>query len=223
MIPATPRWTRLQRASEDVIKLAGADPGQRPWLLENLAGMLDALSYRYQHDGEQLKKSELRKELQEFCQKAKAIDRALRRPSVLEFINSESNDGLADIGPVIFGLRRYANAAKKAAEKIPSTAGATRAKVADNLLDARPWCALIVRELWLICQDRYPGDTHQHALKAAGKAWEGALGKKPKIQIDSWAPHFTKARKCHDWQVDFMKMTLNLKPLDVAGVYSESA
>jgi hypothetical protein len=222
MLPDTPQWRRLQKASEAAIEQAGGKPDEWPWLVENLAGTLDALSHKHKAEGEQLKKSELRKELYGFFEKAKAIDRALSKISVLEFINLESNDGLADIGAVICSLRRYADAAKKAAENIPTTAGATRAKTADNLLGARPWCALVVRELWLICQGCYPGDTNPHAQTAASSLWGAALGRKPKIHVESWAPHLTKARKCKDWQADFIRMTLRLRPVDLTSIYNES-
>ena len=79
MIPATPQWARLQNSSEKAVELAGSSVGERPWLVENVAGMADALIHKLKRDEKQLKKSELRDELCAVWDAFKIIDRAFQK------------------------------------------------------------------------------------------------------------------------------------------------
>ena len=74
MLPITPKWTHLEKVSEDIIKLAGGNPDEFRWLVENLAGLADALLLKKQIEDERPKKAELRKKLNNLHSAARLIE-----------------------------------------------------------------------------------------------------------------------------------------------------
>src|SRR4051794_21043635 len=187
MLPITQKWTHLEKVSEDIIKLAGGNPDQSRWLVENLAGLTDALRWKKQIEDERPKKAELRKKLNNLHSAARLVEDSLkRRPrrnlnpdytaSVLELIHLVRPHLTPQLGSLAYLIHQYALAVEEAMTTISRKPGATRVKPPpSNLLDSMGWCALIICEVWRTCRAGYPGENNPKAQQAADLLWDAVL------------------------------------------------